>query len=105
MTVRLTYIHISDSFYLIGSELIGRVSKCLLATSYNAYLGHPANHINVEQFITDGNFLHLNLKESPTGDIHKTTCKFSRMLFIKIFQSIYGLSAFLSLAAIGRTKL
>lgn len=73
MTVKFTYMHISDNFYLIGYDGRGRVSRCLFATSYKASFGHPENHNKVEQLITEGNFLHLNLNESPTGDIHNTT--------------------------------
>jgi len=57
----------------------------LFATSIKAYLGQLGNQSREVQFIKDGNFLHLTLRVSPTGLIHRIICKFSLIQLINKF--------------------
>jgi len=54
-----------------------------LATKRRASSGHLENQSRVKQLISEGNWRHLTLKVSPTGDIHKQICRFSRTLLVK----------------------
>ena len=69
-------LHRDEIFSRIS--LVGRLKSCkiFIATEYNASPGHDANQSSVQQSTNEGNFLHLTLRALPTGDIHKTICKF-----------------------------
>lgn len=64
-------MHISDNPALTVSEVSGSSFKNSEDTNSNAYSGHLLNQSKVQQFTSDGNYLHLILRVSPTGDIHK----------------------------------
>lgn len=64
-----------NSFY--GISVLGKsvsLANIFVATSINAYSGQLENQSRVQQSTIAGNFLHLILKASPTGLIHKTIC-------------------------------
>jgi hypothetical protein len=67
---------------LIGSEVSGSSFKNSEDTNKRAYSGHLLNQSKRQQLTNDGNYLHLILRVSPTGDIHKQICKFSLTLEI-----------------------
>jgi len=50
--------------------------KKLEAVLKRASLGQSINQSSVQQFIKEGNFLHLILSFSPAGDMQSTTCNF-----------------------------
>jgi hypothetical protein len=51
--------------------------KNLVATISNASVGQSLNQSMVQQFTSDGNFRRRTRNASPTGDIHRITCRFS----------------------------
>lgn len=66
---------ISDT--LIDSSPRSTCSKNDLATESKASLGQTVNQSMVQQFTSDGNMRHLDLKASPTGLMQITMCNFS----------------------------
>lgn len=73
-------MHISANDYLTLSLGNSRVFKKDDDTYNKASSGHLLNQSRVQQFTNDGNFLHLTLSESPTGDMHKHMCNLSLTL-------------------------
>jgi hypothetical protein len=54
------------------------IESSLLATEFKASLGHFSNHIMVQPFKIEGNYLHLLRSLSPTGEKDITKCRFLR---------------------------
>jgi membrane-associated HD superfamily phosphohydrolase len=75
-------MHISESPALTVSEVSGSSFKNSDETKRRAYSGHLLNQSKVQQLTREGNYLHLILKVSPTGDMQRQICKFSLTLEI-----------------------
>lgn len=94
-------MHISVKLSLMLTLENSTYPKNLFATESRASFGQGGNQSRVQQFTREGNFLHLTLRASPTGDIHKIICKCSLTLSTKKFQSDSGESGLFYLVATG----